>query len=84
VAGAAKMNRRRFMLFNIVGAMLWGIGITSLGYILGSRVKGIDKYILPSVVLAMLFAFSPSLLHISHSIRERHRTKAAQPKSDNQ
>lgn len=36
VAGAAKMNYGVFVLFNALGAIVWGIGLTVLGYWLGT------------------------------------------------
>jgi membrane-associated protein len=35
VAGASRMPYRTFVLFNIVGGVLWGSGVTILGYFLG-------------------------------------------------
>ncbi|MFJ5230633.1 DedA family protein [Kitasatospora sp. NPDC088391] len=35
VAGVAGMGYRTFVLFNVVGGVLWGAGITVLGYFLG-------------------------------------------------
>ncbi|QRQ78187.1 VTT domain-containing protein [Glutamicibacter protophormiae] len=35
VAGVAKMNHKTFIFFNLIGAMLWGVGVTMLGYWLG-------------------------------------------------
>src|ERR1044072_109763 len=34
-AGAAKMSYGSFTLFNVIGAVVWGIGLTLLGYGLG-------------------------------------------------
>ena len=64
VAGVAKMDRRKFMLYNIAGAAVWGIGVTMLGYALGSKIPNIDKYLLPAVGLATLLTFGPPLIHI--------------------
>jgi len=36
VAGVADMTRRRFTLFNVVGALLWVLGICSAGYFFGN------------------------------------------------
>jgi membrane-associated protein len=35
VAGVAKMRYRTFVSFNVVGALVWGVGVTLLGYFLG-------------------------------------------------
>ncbi len=35
VAGVGKMNYRTFVLYNIIGGVVWGGGITTLGYFLG-------------------------------------------------
>lgn len=35
VAGAAKMNYPVFLTYNVVGGVLWGSGVTMLGYLLG-------------------------------------------------
>ncbi|MEV4623146.1 VTT domain-containing protein [Asanoa sp. NPDC049573] len=35
VAGASRMPYRTFVLFNVLGGVLWGCGVTILGYFLG-------------------------------------------------
>jgi membrane-associated protein len=35
-AGVGKMDRRRYLLFSAIGAVLWATGVTLLGYSLGS------------------------------------------------
>jgi membrane-associated protein len=44
VAGAAKMRYRTFITYNIIGGVLWGAGVTSLGYGLG-KIEFIKKNI---------------------------------------
>lgn len=60
IAGASSMDRRRYFIYNVTGSVLWGGGLTLLGYWLGSRVPNIDKYIIISVVasLGALYAFT--------------------------
>jgi membrane-associated protein len=36
VAGVAAMNRAKFTLYNVVGAIIWVLGICTAGYFLGS------------------------------------------------
>jgi membrane-associated protein len=77
VAGVAKMDRRKFMLYNITGAAVWGIGVTMLGYALGSKIPNIDKYLLPAVGLATLLTFGPPLVHILKDAETRAKLWAA-------
>jgi len=72
VAGAGNMDRKRFMIFNIVGAIIWSVSVTMLGFWLGSKIPNIDKYILPVILLATVFTFSPPLIHVW---RDRRKTK---------
>src|SRR5574341_64996 len=36
VAGAVEMEYKRFLLFNLLGGLLWAIGVTLIGYFLGN------------------------------------------------
>jgi membrane-associated protein len=36
VAGVADMSRSKFTLFNVVGAVIWVVGITVIGYLFGN------------------------------------------------
>ena len=38
IVGVAQMSKRKFFLFNVIGAVLWGGGVTLLGYLLGDKV----------------------------------------------
>ncbi len=64
VAGAVQMPYRRFFSFNILGGMLWAVGVTLAGYFLGATIPGIDRYFL-LIVLGVIFVSAlPSLIHI--------------------
>ncbi len=56
VAGISKMPRRRFMLFNVIGAIIWGGGVVLLGYAFGSRMPWLEDYI--SLVLLGIIGLS--------------------------
>lgn len=64
VAGAGKMDYKRFVTFNLVGGVLWAIGVTLAGYYLGSLVPDVDKYLLPIVGLIIIASILPALHHI--------------------
>jgi membrane-associated protein len=56
VAGVTRMDRRRFLVWSFVGALLWVLSITLLGYNIGRRVPwlrdNIDYAILAILVLS--------------------------------
>lgn len=58
VAGVTRMDRRRFLVWSAVGAVLWVLTITLLGYVLGSRVpwlkENIDYAIMAILVLSVV------------------------------
>jgi membrane-associated protein len=59
VAGVAKMDRSRFTLFNVIGAVLWVVGIGMAGYLFGhiGWVKAnLDKVIWAMILIPGLFA----------------------------
>ena len=53
IAGTVEMNFKKFAMYNVVGAIVWVVSITSLGYILGDIpwVKNNLEYILIGLVL---------------------------------
>jgi membrane-associated protein len=69
VAGVGKMNYRVFLTYNVMGGLLWGVGITSLGYALGEAVD-IDKYLLPIIFVIILISVIPVLLELRKAKRE--------------
>ena len=75
VAGVTRMERRRFLIWSGVGAVLWVLVVTLLGYFLGSAFpalgENIDKAIL--VILAV------SLIPIVYEIwKKRRRAESAE------
>lgn len=57
-AGAAKMSYPKFALFNIIGAVVWGVGLTLLGFWLGSFAI-IQKLLEPIFMLIVLLSVLP-------------------------
>lgn len=63
VAGVGDMEYRKFLTYNVVGGILWAIGVTLAGYFLGSAID-IDKYLLPIIVIIILVSVAPAAYHI--------------------
>ncbi len=67
VAGAVAMEYRTFFFFNLLGGVLWGIGVTTLGYVLGAlfgNIAGIDKYFTLLVLAFFIIPGLPTLWHL--------------------
>jgi membrane-associated protein len=63
VAGASKMHYNKFLQFNVIGGLMWGAGISYLGYFLGNSIPNIDDYLLPITVVVVGISFLPGLIH---------------------
>jgi len=71
VAGIGVMQYKRFVIFNLVGAVLWAIIIPLLGYYLGSAIPDVDKYLLPIVGLIIVASVLPALHQIINDVEIR-------------
>ena len=63
-AGMANMNYRKFLSFNIIGGITWGIGMTVAGYTLGRIIPDVDKYLLPTILVIVLVSVIPAIMHM--------------------
>ena len=81
VAGTLGMPARKFLLWNIVGAILWTDGVLLIGYLLAQQIyhaigDKIDRYILPVVALVVLISLLPILIEILRERRAKARGEA--------
>lgn len=64
IAGMGDMHYSTFLAFNIVGGVIWGVGITIAGYFLGQLIPDIDKYLLPAIFVIVILSVVPTIIHI--------------------
>ena len=66
VAGVAAMRYPTFMVYNLVGGLLWTVGVTSLGVGLGKVIPEdkIDHYLLPIILCIIVLSLLPSVWHL--------------------
>ncbi|WP_189193483.1 DedA family protein [Micromonospora fulviviridis] len=81
VAGVLGMPARKFLLWNVVGAVLWVDGILLVGYLLADQIYNaigdkIDRYILPVVALIVLISVLPIFFEFLRDRRARKRGEA--------
>lgn len=63
VAGAGAMPYRQFVGYNVLGGLLWAVGVALAGYFLGSAIPGVDRYLLPIIAAIVVLSVLPALWH---------------------
>ncbi len=71
IAGIGSMSYPKFIAYNIIGAVFWAGGVPMLGYWLGSKIPGIDRYLLPVIALIILLSIMPGILHFLRQPTQR-------------
>jgi membrane-associated protein len=64
VAGVARMRYRRFVSFNVIGGLTWVLGLTLGGYLFGSLVPDVDRYLIPVILLIIVVSAMPTAIHL--------------------
>lgn len=83
VAGIAKMNYPRFVVFDAIGDTAWAIIVTLVGYWFGTKIPNIDHYILLAVGGVMVITLGPAIYHLHRATKKRRQAKPTPPpKSD--
>jgi membrane-associated protein len=78
-----EMPTRTFLLWNVVGGILWTDGILLVGYTLSRQItrfvpaESIDRFLLPVIALIVLISVMPIVIEIVKTRREAKRTRAA-------
>jgi membrane-associated protein len=62
VAGAAEMNYRTFVTYNIAGGLLWVWSMVLGGFLLGRSVPNIEQHIHIVIVLVVLLSILPGVI----------------------
>lgn len=71
IAGTSHMSYRRFLAFNIIGALIWAIGITYLGYYAGTWVERYNLKIEYILVAVIVITFVPPFYQVLKDKQQR-------------
>ncbi len=69
VAGVSQMRRHKFLLWSFVGAVIWVLRITLLGYFLGTRIP----WLRDNIDLAILTILTLSVIPVAYEWRKHRR-----------
>lgn len=84
-AGVGHMDYRKYSLYNLIGALIWGAGLTYAGYLLGyvPVLSGfVRDYIDLILIAAVLATIVPTAIHYVQSTRKAKRRAAARNPED--
>ncbi|HLD18864.1 MAG TPA: VTT domain-containing protein [Candidatus Nanoarchaeia archaeon] len=70
IAGAANMQYKTFVTYNVLGGMLWVFSTTLGGYFLGSLIPNLERYLYIIIATIIILSFVPILIEIY-----KHRKK---------
>jgi membrane-associated protein len=71
VAGIGKMDRRFFFIYNVIGALLWSVSVTLLGYYIGGRFPDLIHYMEYVIIAVVLLSIAPAIWHIISNKKSR-------------
>ena len=63
VAGVGRMQYRTFVMFNVVGGLLWAVGVTTLGYYLG-QIDVVKDNVEVAALAIVAVSFIPIILEV--------------------
>jgi membrane-associated protein len=79
VAGVGSMPKRTFTVFNVVGGLLWVVGVTMLGYVLGKTIPSSDKHLLEIEAIVIVLSLIPVAVETLR--HRRSKTSSSSPSS---
>ena len=77
VAGVSRMRYRTFVTYNVIGGVLWGVGVTLLGYFLG-QIKFVADNLEPIILLIIALSVLPIVIEV---LRARRENRAGLPRA---
>ena len=80
-AGVGHMNYKKYSLYNLIGALVWGAGLTFAGFLLGYIPPVADfvtNYIDVILLGAVFIAIVPTVYHYIQSVRKARKSRAAE------
>ncbi|MDX2377913.1 VTT domain-containing protein [Microbacterium sp. LRZ72] len=74
-AGVGHMNKWQYTLYNLIGAVIWGFGLTVIGYLIG-LIPGVGDFVASYIDVILLIAVAATLAFVAfHYFREKARAR---------
>lgn len=78
IVGVAKMDMRKFLFFNALGAVLWAGGVTYLGYFLGNKVPWVRDNLDIIFITIVLISVIPIGIEFLKAMSKQRKKKASE------
>lgn len=72
IAGVSRMQYRSFLIFNVIGGVLWGAGVTLLGALLG-QIAAVREHIELMLVGIVLLSITPIIIELLRARKRKSR-----------
>lgn len=77
VAGAAKMQYSKYLTYDVFGGIIWISSMLLGGYLAGSRIPNITKYLHYIIAVIILLSILPPAISVFRAWRSASKTRAA-------
>lgn len=74
VAGISRMPYPKLIFYNILGGIIWVVGLVSMGFWMGEKIPNIDTYLLPIIAVIILLSIAPGLVAMLKTPERRKST----------
>ncbi|MFH9465742.1 DedA family protein [Streptomyces clavifer] len=81
IAGVSRMNYRSFITYNIIGGILWGVGVTVVGAALG-KIDFVHEHIEMILILIVLISVVPIVIEYLRARSKGKKERAAERQED--
>ena len=76
MAGVGRMPARSFTTYNLVGAALWAVGVTMIGFVLGKTIPSAEDHLLVIEGVIIALSLIPIAVEVVRHRRQRAREAA--------
>jgi membrane-associated protein len=64
LAGILEMDARTFLFWQVLGGLLWSVGVTLIAYGVGHSIHNLDHYLIPIVLVIVVLSLIPIALEV--------------------
>jgi membrane-associated protein len=75
IVGVAQMSKRKFFTYNVIGAVLWGGGVTLLGYLLGDKVPWVKDNLDIIFIAIVLVSVIPIAIEVIRGVIAKRQSE---------